>query len=62
MDHEIFASIVAGLEEAIAYQRGELVGTVRLTRFEPLPDGTMRRIVEEVTGPAPNPAPALPSR
>lgn len=62
MDDELFASLVAGLEEAIAYQRGELVGTVRLTRFELLPDGTVRRIVEEVTGPALHPAPALPSR
>jgi len=59
MDHEIFASIVAGLEEAIAYQRdGLLMPGARLTRFEPLPDGTVRRIVEEVAGPAPDPAPA----
>jgi len=61
MDHEIFASIVAGLEEAIAYQRdGLLMPGARLTRFEPQPDGTLRRIAEEVAGLAPDPAPTVP--
>lgn len=61
MDDDAFASIKAGLEEAIAFQRGELEKPVRLTRFERLPDGTLRRIVEEVTSP-PTPTPGLPSR
>lgn len=50
MPSAIFNSIVEGLEQAIAIQRGEYVGTYRVHRFEHLPDGTVRKTgVEEVT-------------
>jgi len=39
-----FESIARGLEEAIAWQRGELVEGVRTHRFERLPDGSVRRL------------------
>lgn len=41
-----FESIMRGLEQAIAYQRGELVEGVSVHRFERLPDGSVRRVVE----------------
>lgn len=43
---DAFESIKEGLEQAIAYSRGELVEGVRVHHFERLPDGTVRRIEE----------------
>jgi hypothetical protein len=51
MPSSVFKSIVEGLEQAIAFQRGEYVGTYRIHHFEHLPDGTVRKAgVKEVTG------------
>lgn len=41
-----FDAIMQGLEEAIAYQRGELVTGIRVHRPERLPDGTAHRVME----------------
>jgi len=41
-----FDAIMQGLEEAIAYQRGELVEGTRVTHVERLPNGTIHREVQ----------------
>ncbi|HYG85826.1 MAG TPA: hypothetical protein VD978_06180 [Azospirillum sp.] len=49
MSETLFEDIMQGLEQAIAYQRGERVEGVRVHHFERLPDGTVRRV--DPTGP-----------
>jgi hypothetical protein len=52
---DVFESIMEGLKQAIAYNRGELVEGVRVHYIERLPDGTVRRIEEGSDTPSPPP-------
>lgn len=53
---DVFESIMEGLKQAIAYNRGELVEGLRVHHFERLPDGTVRRIEDATDAPSPPPA------
>lgn len=44
MEPSLFDDLVQGLEQAIAYQRGERQEGIRVHHFERLPDGTVRRV------------------
>ena len=50
---DVFDSIMEGLQQAVAYSRGEPVEGVRVHHFERLPDGTVRRIEDPSDAPSP---------
>ena len=50
MESTLFDDIQKGMEQAIAYQRGELVEGMRVHRFERCADGTIRHEVTSVSG------------